>query len=101
MKEEAITNLPNRPAVTDDDTLNQIKPVDVSAVARELDQRTDAGIIVTLLRNAETNRVFVSVVGERHDVSLTFAVPAADAANAFDHPYAYAATGQEDDALAA
>ncbi len=68
---------------------------------RELDQRTNDGITVTLLWNAETNGVFVSVVEERHGVSFNFAVPAADAADAFHHPYAYAAPAPEHDALAA
>lgn len=68
---------------------------------RELDQRTNHGVTVTLLWNAQTNGVFVSVVEERHGVSFEFAVPAADAAHAFHHPYAYAAPGREDHALAA
>ena len=67
---------------------------------RELDQRTNDGITVTLLWNAETNGVFVSVVEERYGVSFDFAVPA-DAADAFHHPYAYAAPAREHDALAA
>ncbi len=68
---------------------------------RELDQRTNDRITVTLLWNAATNAVFVRVVEERHGVSFEFGVPAADAADAFHHPYAYAAHDQEDHALAA
>ena len=70
----------------------------MSDAIRELDQRTSDGITVTLLWNTETDRVFVSVVEERHGVSFEFAVPAADAADAFHHPYAY---GPPDEALAA
>jgi hypothetical protein len=73
----------------------------VSDVIRELGQRTNDGITVTLLRNAETNRVLVSVVEEQHGVSLQLAVAAGDAADAVHHPYAYAALDQEDHALAA
>jgi hypothetical protein len=73
----------------------------MNAVIRELDQRTDHGITVTLLWNTETNRVFVSVVEQRPGVSFDFAVSAAHAADAFHHPYAYAAPYQEGDALAA
>jgi hypothetical protein len=61
----------------------------MTAVIRELDQRTSDGISVTLLWNAETNRVFVSVVEERHGESFEFEVAGADAAEAFHHPYAY------------
>jgi hypothetical protein len=68
---------------------------------RELDQRTNDGITVTLLWNAETNGVFVSVVEGGCGVSFDFEVPAADAADAFHHPYAYAAPAREHDALAA
>ena len=74
---------------------------DMCDVIRELDQRTNYGVTVTLLWNADTNRVFVSVVEQRRGVSFEFAVPAADAADAFHHPYAYAAPDQERDALAA
>jgi hypothetical protein len=68
---------------------------------RELDQRTTDGITVTLLWNAGTNRVFISVVEQRLGVSFDFAVTAAEAADAFRHPYAYAAPNQEGDAPAA
>jgi hypothetical protein len=70
-------------------------------VIRELDQRTNDGITVTLLWNTETNRVFVSVDEQRPGVSFDFAIPAADAADAFRHPFAYAAPNQEGDAPAA
>ena len=94
-----MTDLPNEAALTHID--NSFTQSRVSDVIRELDQRTNDGITVTLLWAAETNRVFVSVVEERHGVSFEFAVAAADAVDAFHHPYAYAAPDQEDHALAA
>ena len=57
---------------------------------RELDHRRADGIEVTLLWNAETKGVFVSVV-EREGDTLEFQVPPAQALDAFHHPYAYAA----------
>jgi hypothetical protein len=93
-----MTDLPNQAALAHIDTFNQSR---VSAVIRELDQRTNDGITITLLWAAETNRVFVSVIEERHGVSFEFAVAAAEAADAFRHPYAYTALDQEDHALAA
>jgi hypothetical protein len=59
--------------------------------ARELDRRHNDGISVTLLWHSDTNRVFVSVLQERDGVSFEFEVPGADAADAFRHPYIYAA----------
>jgi hypothetical protein len=58
-------------------------------------------MIVTLPRKAKTNHIFVSVFEEQHGVSFELAVRAADAADAFNHPHAYAAPDQEDDPLAA
>jgi hypothetical protein len=62
---------------------------------RELDQRQNDGIAVTLLWNTQTNRVFVSVVDARKGVSFEFEVAGADAADAFHHPYAYAGPAQQ------
>jgi hypothetical protein len=70
----------------------------MNAVIRELDHRTNDGISVTLLWNAQTNRVLVSVVDEPHRVSFDMEVAAADAADAFHHPYAYAGSAPQDDA---
>jgi hypothetical protein len=67
---------------------------------RELDHRSADGIEVTLLWNAETKRVFVSVV-EREGNTLEFQVPPAQALDAFHHPYAYAAFDHLHEALAA
>ena len=67
---------------------------------RELDHRRADGIEVTLLWNAETNGVFISVM-EREGNTLEFQVPPAQALDAFHHPYAYAAFDQLQESLAA
>jgi hypothetical protein len=67
---------------------------------RELDHRRADGIEVTLLWNAETKEVLVSVV-EREGNTLEFQVPPAQALDAFQHPYAYAAFDQLQQPLAA
>jgi hypothetical protein len=68
---------------------------------RELDQRTNNGVSVTLSWSARSNRVFISVYEQRHGVSFEFEVAAADAMDAFRHPYAYAEHDRRDGALAA
>lgn len=68
---------------------------------RELDHRGSDGVSVTLLWDTQTNRVFVSVVDERHGVPVEFAVRGGDALDAFHHPYAYATDPDDDAALAA
>ena len=50
----------------------------MSGVIRELDQRTDHGITVTLFWNVQTNRTFVAVVEDPHGVSFEFEVPGTD-----------------------
>ena len=64
-------------------------------VIRELDQRRGDGITVTLLWDTDANRVFVSVLEERDGTCFRFEVTAAEAADAFHHPYAYAGTEPE------
>jgi hypothetical protein len=56
---------------------------------RELDHRIDSGIEVTLFWSAATG-VFVAVEDEREGESFQIAVDAADALEAFRHPYAFA-----------
>jgi hypothetical protein len=68
---------------------------------RELDHRSGDGVHVTLLWNARTNRVFVSVVDMRTGSSFHFEVSPADALDAFHHPYAYAEHQTRPDAIAA
>jgi hypothetical protein len=57
---------------------------------RELDRRSHDGIDVTLLWNSRTNRLLVVVEDERNGDSFSFDADAADALEAFRHPYAYA-----------
>jgi len=57
---------------------------------RELDRRKSEGIDVALLWDPQTNRVFVTVEDERGGTCFEVDVDAADALDAFHHPYAYA-----------
>jgi len=68
---------------------------------RELNHRVDDGIEVTLLWNSDTNGVSVSVAETRYEASFEFDVAAADALDAFHHPYAYAGHERHEGALAA
>ena len=60
---------------------------------RELAHRTNDGIDVTLFWSRASNRVTISVFHARSATALEFEVDGADALDAFNHPYAYAATG--------
>jgi hypothetical protein len=71
-----------------------------SRIVRELDHRACDGLEVRLLWNAETEDVLVSVAA-RDGIDFEFQVPAADALDAFHHPYAYAAFGDQYTPLAA
>ena len=57
---------------------------------RELDQRENDGISVSLLWSPDTNDVIVAVDDERGD-SFSLAVAPHEALEAFRHPFAYAA----------
>ena len=57
---------------------------------RELDQRTADGLTVTLEWNPASAALRV-VVLDRESEAVSFAVRAEDAANAFIHPFVYAA----------
>jgi hypothetical protein len=59
---------------------------------RELAHRTNDGIDVTLFWSKACNRVTISVFHARSTTTLEFEVDGADALDAFNHPYAYAAT---------
>ena len=58
----------------------------------ELAHRTNDGIDVTLFWSKASNRVTISVLHARSAMALEFEVDGADALDAFNHPYAYAAT---------
>lgn len=57
---------------------------------RELDHRRHDGIDVSLLWEATTNAVFVSVIDERGGASFRIQPPASRALDAFRHPFVYA-----------
>ena len=60
---------------------------------RELAHRTNDAIDVTLFWSKASNRVTISVFHARSATALEFEVDGADALDAFNHPYAYAASG--------
>lgn len=60
---------------------------------RELAHRTTDGIDVTLFWSQPSNRVTIAVLDSHSDEALEFEVDGVDALHAFNHPYAYAATG--------
>jgi hypothetical protein len=57
----------------------------------ELDHRSNDGLEVTLLWEAETNRVTVNVFDAKSGDDFTIEVDPTEALDAFHHPYAYAA----------
>jgi hypothetical protein len=61
---------------------------------RELAHRSTNGIEVTLLWTESTNTVAIAVLDTHSGEELEFDVDAAHALDAFNHPYAYAATGR-------
>jgi hypothetical protein len=60
-------------------------------VPQELDTRAGDGVEVSLLWFKPTNCVFVAVHDTRTGESFTLDIDPADALDAFQHPYAYAA----------
>jgi hypothetical protein len=59
---------------------------------RELAQRRSNGIEVTLLWTKSTNVVTIAVIDSTSAQQLEFEVDGSSALDAFNHPYAYAAT---------
>jgi hypothetical protein len=59
---------------------------------RELAHRTSDGIEVALLWTKPSDRVTIAVLDTRSDDKLEFDVDGSAALDAFNHPYAYAAT---------
>jgi len=59
---------------------------------RELAHRASDGIEITLFWAKATDRVTVAVLDTRSDEALEFDVEGHAALDAFNHPYAYAAT---------
>ena len=62
-----------------------------SVDTRELAARAGDGLVVRLLWHPGSNDVLVEIADGRRDLQLVFAVPPERAADAFDHPFAYAA----------
>ena len=58
--------------------------------ARELDNRNNDGIDVTLLWSPQTNHVWIAVVDQKRGDWFEQYVHPALALDAFQHPYAYA-----------
>ena len=58
---------------------------------KELAQRENDGIAVTLLWHTETDRLTVAVCDWRTGETFTLDADACDAMDVFHHPYAYAA----------
>jgi hypothetical protein len=58
----------------------------------ELDHRSTDGLEVTLLWEAETNRVTVGVFDAKSGDDFDIEVDPSEALDAFHHPYAYAAS---------
>ena len=71
------------------------------SVIRELDSRVNDGIHVRLLWNSLTDLVSINVEETRSGESFELPVAAADALDAFHHPYAYTNRNHTTDALAA
>jgi hypothetical protein len=61
---------------------------------RELARRTSDGIEVTLFWSKPSNQVTIAVLDTHSDEAFEFAVDGSAALDAFNHPYAYAATRQ-------
>ena len=57
---------------------------------RELDRRSNGGIVVALLWNPSSNRLVVTVWSEREGEWFDIPVDADEALDVFHHPYAYA-----------
>ena len=67
-----------------------MKATDERTEVRELDHRGADGIHVSLLWHSLTNSVLVAVVDDATGAQFEFDVDAADALDAFRHPYVYA-----------
>ena len=68
---------------------------------RELDHRRHDGIDVSLLWDASTNAVFVSVIDERGGASFRIQPPPGQALDAFRHPFVYAPLAKDTGGLLA
>ena len=69
-----------------------IDTANIETAERELDSRSNDGVEVTLLWQTGTDELVVEVVDTKLGDAFRLAVDAADALDAFHHPYAYAAS---------
>jgi hypothetical protein len=67
-------------------------PATTSNYRRELAHRSNDGIDVTLLWTKSTNRVTIEVFDSHSGEAFEFETDGSAALDAFNHPYAYAAT---------
>jgi hypothetical protein len=63
----------------------------IIGIRRELAHRANNGIEVSLFWSKAGNRVTIEVFDQRFDEGFELEVAGADALDAFNHPYAYAA----------
>jgi hypothetical protein len=70
--------------------MTETKAMNIETEIRELDRRRNDGIDVTMFWNSRTNTVVIAVEDEREGESFELEVQAADALQAFHHPYAFA-----------
>lgn len=61
---------------------------------RELARREGDGLEITLLWSESTDRVKVAVLDQRFDALFEINIDGADALSAFEHPFAFIATGK-------
>jgi hypothetical protein len=87
--QSAITNFDTQHASATD-RRRRMNTTTQDTRVRELDCRSSDGIEVRLLWREPTAQVWVSVADTRSGTSFEFPVAAADALEAFHHPYAFA-----------
>ena len=61
----------------------------------ELDTRTGDGITVTLYWDSTSECTTIHLVDERTETDEIFQIPASAAADAFEHPFCYLASGTQ------
>jgi hypothetical protein len=60
-----------------------------SIARRELDQRVNGGLEITLFWNAYDNSTSIEIYHQETGETISFPVPADHALDAFRHPFAY------------
>jgi hypothetical protein len=75
--------------------LIDMQPTFDLTTARELDARANDGVEVRLLWHPSSDRIGVEVLDSRTGEQFALAVHAADALDAFNHPFAYAGRDEQ------